>query len=181
MLSIYQIIILIFLNVIAYFAGGTISSMAKPELSQFRKYIQFILVFLQVVSFIIMFQDSVIYAIILSVAAILFWFMKKTFSTTLAISAVTIAAGTPDARAIAFVVLLTQGIHDYELVMAEKKKTQIKIQTKIQTNKQTNKQTKKQEKFFASKILTLKKYFPRALMIFLFSAIFFALYFFITQ
>lgn len=133
------------------------------------------LVFLQIVAFIIMFQNYVIYAAILSAAAILFWYLKKTFSTTLAIAAITLAAGTNDARAIAFVVLLVQGVNDYELIMADKNKTKSKMQSKNQSI------FTKQEKGFSSKILTIKKYTPRALIFLVFSAVFFVLFYLIVQ
>ena len=122
MADMVQLIILLILNIAAYYAGGIIASMAKPELTEFKKYISFMLVFLQVITFFFLFQGFIIYALIFSAASILLWYLKKSFSVTLALAAITLVTGTIDSKSMALIVLIVQGVSDYEFVMKSKKK-----------------------------------------------------------
>ena len=165
MADIAQPIILLILNIIIFYAGGIIASMAKQELTQYKKYISFMLLFLQVVTFFLLFQEYLVYAVIFSAATIFLWYFKKTFSVTLALSAITLVTGSINSKAMVLVVLIVQGIHDYELIMSQK----------------TKKKQIKKEKMLKEKIWVIKKYSLRALMLLIFSVVFFLSYYFVAN
>jgi len=153
-------ILILAINIFAYLAGIVSAGMAHEETAQFRTYIIYVLFALQALSFIILFQQKILFGIIFSVAALILLFIRKQMSATMTLSAISVAtayAGNGlDAILLIFSVMIVQGMQDYRM-----------------------KFSKKPRKGFWKKLSVIKMFKINALVIALFSVVLFAAYYFI--